>query len=521
MSPTGAVTDQPAVDLLSLVTRHAVSDPDRLALHGADGGRTTYRTLVALIRGGAAGLRSQGFEVGDGVVFAVRPSPRAVVAALSVVAAGGVVIVADPGAGPALAAARLDLARPRWAMAEPLVHLMSKRPARRLLARRGLALPDLDAPGLRHVVVGAATWSPTMAPRGALRWEVLQRNASDPPLEALDHDRPALVVFTSGTTSSPRAVQHSVSSLTAGVCALLDRLALRADDVVHTDQMMLGLPVLAAGATWSVAPVGARGPTWRRTAVERGATVGYAVPATLDAAAEDGPLPGSLRMLATGGAPVTPGVVARLSDAAPRARVLGVYGLTEALPVATVEGPDLLRHSRIPGTGLLLGRPVDGTTCGVDDRGELWVSGPQVATGYLGEPPAERVRTGDQVRVLADGRLELLGRAKDMLLRGVTNIYPALVEPFVEAEPDVAEAAMVGRPDARTGDERVVLVVVPAPGVGAAGVRSTLRRRLPQLLDTAWLPDEVVVVQALPRTGRARKVDKALLRARLVAGELS
>ncbi len=516
------MTDVPAGDLLALVTGHGDTATDRLALLGADGSRTTYGDLVAQIRRGAGALRTHGFEVGDGVVFAVRPSPRAVVAALSVVAAGGVVIVADPGAGEALSSARLELARPRWTMAEPLVHLMTRRPARRLLARRGLALPDLEAPGLRHVVVGAPTWAPTMAPRGALRWERLQRNGSgnQPRTLAvtLDLDRPALVVFTSGTTSSPRAVQHSVSSLTAGVRALLDRLALRVDDVVHTDQMMLGLPALAAGATWSVAPVGASGPTWRRTAVERGATVGYAVPATLDSAVDAGPLPGSLRMLATGGAPVTPAVVARLHRAAPRARLLGVYGLTEALPVATVEGPDLLRHSETEGAGLLLGSPVAATTCGVAANGELWVSGPQVATGYLGHPPLDRVLTGDQARLLPDGRLELLGRSKDMLLRGVTNIYPALVEPLVEGEPEVTEAALVGRADPRTGDERVVLVVVPAPGVGEARVRSTLRRRLPALLDAAWLPDDVVVVAALPRTGRANKVDKAALRAELVSG---
>jgi acyl-CoA synthetase (AMP-forming)/AMP-acid ligase II len=275
--------------------------------------------------------------------------------------------------------------------------------------------------------------------------------------------------------------------------------------------MMLGLPVLAAGATWSMGPVGAGGARWRRTAVARRATVGYAVPATLDAALRDGPLPGSFRLLATGGAPVTPAVVGRLLNAAPRARVVGVYGLTEALPVATVEGPDVLQHSR-SGAGLLVGRPVPGTRVGVDDAGELWVAGPQVATGYLGGPPLDRVLTGDLARLTADGQVELLGRGKDMLLRGVTNIYPALVEPLVEAEPLVTEAAMVGVADPSTGDERVVLVVAPVPGTSPARVRAALRRRLPQMLDAAWLPDEVVVVRALPRAGRAGKVDKAALR---------
>ncbi len=514
-------TTLPAGDLIDGVLGHAKVAANRTALHGAAGDRLTYGDLADQIRCGAAGLRAAGMQVGDGVLFAVRPSPRAVVAALSVVAAGGVVIVADPGAGPALASARLEVARPRWTMAEPAVHLMSRRPVRRLLARRGLALPDLAAPGLRHIVVGGGRLS-LVAPRGAVRWESLQHKGSRLASEwSLDPSRPALVVFTSGTTAAPRAVQHSVASLTCGVRALLERLALRTDDVVHTDQMMIGLPVLAAGATWSLAPVGACGATWRRTAVARRATVGYAVPATLDAAARDGALPGSLRLIATGGAPVTPAVVARLAAAAPRARVVGVYGLTEALPVATVEGPDVLQHSASPGAGVLLGTPVPGTRVGVDEAGELWVSGPQVATCYLGEPPLHRVLTGDQGRLLPNGDLELLGRGKDMLLRGVTNIYPALVEPLVEAEPLVAEAAMVGVADHSTGDERVVLVVAPTSGTTAAQVRSVLRRRLPELLDAAWLPDDVVVVPALPRSGRAGKVDKVALRTGLADGRLA
>ncbi len=362
-------------------------------------------------------------------------------------------------------------------MAEPVVHLATAGPARRLLARRGLSLPDLRAPGLRHVVVPGG-WLPGV-PRGALRWERLLRDQSEAPAPApRDPDATALVVFTSGTTTAPRAVTHTRSTLSAGLHALLGRLGLRTDDVVHTDQMMLGLPVLVAGATWSFAPLGADGATFARTAARRAASVGYAVPATLAAAAATGALPATLRLLALGGAPVTPAVVRRLQVALPGARVLAVYGLTEALPVATVDGAELLDHATRPGAGLLLGHPVPGTGVEVDDTGQLHVAGPQVSPGYLGQPPSApsgRVATGDLVELLPDGRLELRGRVKDMLLRGVTNIYPALVEPLLETLPGVAAAAMVGLPDPITADEVVVLVVVPAAGA-TAGAR---RRRPP------------------------------------------
>ena len=80
---------------------------------------------------------------------------------------------------------------------------------------------------------------------------------------------------------------------------------------------------------------------------------------------------------------------------------------------------------------------------------------------------------------------------------------------------------MVGLADQGTGDERVVLVVAPAPGTSAVRLRAALRRRLPELLDAAWLPDDVVVVPALPRAGRAGKVDKAALRAGLADGTVA
>ena len=328
-----------APDVVEAVLDHGRRVPDRPATIGADDRALSYGGLADRVRRGAAALRRAGLTPGDGVLFAVRPSPDAVVAALAVVAAGGIVVVADPGAGEALSPARLAAARPRWTMAEPVVHLATAGPARRLLARRGLSLPDLRAPGLRHVVVPGG-WLPGV-PRGALRWERLLREPAEAPAPApRDPDATALVVFTSGTTTAPRAVTHTRSTLSAGLHALLGRLGLRTDDVVHTDQMMLGLPVLVAGATWSFAPLGADGATFARTAARRSASVGYAVPATLAAAAATGALPATLRLVALGGAPVTPAVVHRLQVALPGARVLAVYGLTEALPVATADGAD-------------------------------------------------------------------------------------------------------------------------------------------------------------------------------------
>lgn len=122
------------------------------------------------------------------------------------------------------------------------------------------------------------------------------------------------------------------------------------------------------------------------------------------------------------------------------------------------------------------------------------------------------VATGDLVRLDAGGRLVLLGRKKDMILRDGYNIYPSLYEPAVAALPGVAEAAFIGLPDPDTGDEEVVLAVVPEDD--AAGIDlDRLRAALPAIVDTGAVPDRIEVLDAFPRAGRAAKLDRAALRA--------
>jgi acyl-CoA synthetase (AMP-forming)/AMP-acid ligase II len=126
------------------------------------------------------------------------------------------------------------------------------------------------------------------------------------------------------------------------------------------------------------------------------------------------------------------------------------------------------------------------------------------------------LRTGDLARL--DGeRLTLLGRRKDMFIRGTQNVYPGLYEPIIAGIPGVAEAAMVGVPD-EIGDDRIVVVVVPADDPPATTTDAhpivvAVRRALPGLIDAGVLPDAVLAAPGLPRSGRGRKLDRVALTA--------
>src|SRR5262249_40382763 len=139
---------------------------------------------------------------------------------------------------------------------------------------------------------------------------------------------------------------------------------------------------------------------------------------------------------------------------------------------------------------------------------------------YLGGDPLTEVATGDLARFDEAGRIVLLGRAKDMIIRGRYNIYPALYEGKIAELPGVARCALVGIWDERSADERVVRVLGRASN---ATDPAQLRRRVERALqadaivDTLAIPDEIVVM-SLPEAGRTHKVDRNTLRKKL-AGE--
>lgn len=483
-------------------------------------GRATYAELGARIRSTAGGLVALGMRPGDRVLFSVRPGPDAVILALGIVHAGGAVVFADPGAGESLFRARMTLASPRWVAAESLLYLASTPLLRPLARRRGLDLPDYArvVPDARHLYVGR--WLPGV-PRRAVALRALRRprpaTATRPPGSG-----EALIVFTSGTTEAPRAVVHTRESLGASLGEIA-AAAMRPGQRVLTDQLMVGIPALLAGAHWTMPPPGldpgARPEAYLPLLAD--ADVLFAAPAAMDAILRrlgEEAAPG-LETIILGGAPVLRPLLERVRATFPEADIRAVYGMTELLPIAIADGAEKLARSDAEGDWV--GRIVSGVTARVDGD-ELVVAGPGMAS-YLGEPAATEVCTGDLAR-LDGGELTLLGRKKDMFIRGTQNVYPGLYEPLIASLPGVREAVLTGVPD-EIGDDRLVLLLVPDTGAPASFDSShplalAVARALPGLVDTGVLPDVVFVSPEFPRRGRSQKVDRAEIRRR-VSGELS
>ncbi len=357
--------------------------------------------------------------------------------------------------------------------------------------------------------------------------------------DAADGDL-AVLLLTSGTGGRPKAAMLTHGCLAANLAQVQSHpgLALRADDVVlgalpcfHVFglNVVLGL-ALAAGRSVALADrVDAAGLLDRVRS--DGVTVVAAVPAMYASwlALDDADAPpdsfSGVRLAVSGAAALGIEV-----PEAMRARfgltVHEGYGLTEASPIVTTAAVDGSEH---PGS---IGPPlagvevrlvdVDGADALAGDPGEVWVRGPNVFAGYWGDPEATAevltddgwLRTGDVAVADADGWLTLVDRVKDLVIVSGFNVFPAEVEEALLSHPDVAAAAVVGEPHARTG-EAVVAFVVPA--AGAAPDPVALVRHAGTRLARYKLPARIEIVEDLPRSWGG-KVLRRVLRTEAAAG---
>jgi acyl-CoA synthetase (AMP-forming)/AMP-acid ligase II len=468
-------------------------------------------------------LVARGMRPGQVVLFGVRPGIDALLLLLAAMRTGAIVTFVDPGVGPELFERRLELLTPDWVMAESLLYVASApTPLRGYLRRRGFTLPRLaQLPGT-HVRVGRRI--PGLVPRSLELGELLRDSSADTTElpTGMDVDDPALVIFTSGTTGAPKGVQHTGRSMAAAVRLFVEHFELPSGSVMYNHNIHSFVMAILLGAPTVVEPMQFRADRFLADVEQHGVTHTFGLP--VDAfrvvrlcEARGRRLPDSLRRMILYSAPVTTGVLERLhAVAGDDLQVTCAYAMTEMAPVAWIDSRDKVAWQ---GEGDVVGPICDEVQWRIDERDELHLRGDNAHRGYAGID-AERIgwhATGDLARVDADGNLVLMGRAKDMLIRGDFNLYPGLYEDTIGQVPGVGACAIVGRPDPLTGDEAVVLFVEVDPGDPREPdqLAREVRRALedgPHAIDRKALPDEVRVLDALPRSGRSSKLDRGAMR---------
>ncbi|MGH3553132.1 MAG: AMP-binding protein, partial [Mycobacterium sp.] len=346
-------------------------------------------------------------------------------------------------------------------------------------------------------------------------------------LPTLDPDAVRMVLYTSGTTGRPKGVLHSHNSINALICQIRDYWQVQPGDtfLVPSPIAHIGGSIYAFECPLLLGTAAVLMDRWdadeaiRIMQAEHCTHMAGATPfleQTLAAAQRAGTRLPELKLFVCGGASAPPSLIRSAAEYFEHAAVTRVYGSTE-VPVTTVGAP--LDADHAADTDGHAGFAEIALHGGASGGGEIHARGPQMLVGYL--HPEDEVgcfdadgyfRTGDLARWVDGDYLVVTGRTKDVIIRNGENIAPKEVEDILIGHPGVAEIAIVGLPDARTG-ERACAVVVPAgrPGPDVASLRSFLQA---QGVATFKAPEQVVIWEELPRND-AGKVLKHKIQASL------
>jgi long-chain acyl-CoA synthetase len=502
-----------STNLADLVSTAAAARGDHLALIGGHG-TTSWTELDAAVNRTANALVSLGLEPGDRVAVVMANVVEFAFAYYGALRADLVVVPVNPAYTP-----------------REITHLLSDSGARAAVVGR-VHLPAVfeardSAPALEVVIATGSSDTPgavSLAP-------LLEQSSPKPVLPARGGEDLAVLLYTSGTTGTPKGAMLSHRALLADLRQVGEITPAVVDE---NDVVLLMLPLFHVFGLNSglgmVAAAGATGVLVERfdpsqtldeivrqnVSVVLGAPPVYVAWSLLEQISEAF---AGVRLAVSGAAPLAPEVVRRVLDLTGRYIFEG-YGLTEASPTVT---STLMSEVPKPGS---VGRPVpgvevrlvdsEGATVDADDPGEIEVRGANLFSGYWPDGrdgPDEQGwwRTSDLAIALDSGDLQLVDRRPELILVSGFNVYPREVEDVLRSHPDIEEAAVVGIPHPYTGEAVKALIVVRSGAVlSVEDVMAHAARSLARFKS----PSAIEFVAELPHTsaGPMGKVARARLR---------
>ena len=504
----------------------ATVHPDVTALADDRGATYTYAELRTECERRAGGWAALGIGPGDVVAIVAKNSADFLVHTFAVLRAG---------ATPAFINWRLSARELAdvLALVEPAAVAADAEFTG--LADTGLANTGLPTPVIRAAIGGGGPVPSGWLDGGAL-------SGPPPPRPSLAGDDILALVHTSGTTGKAKAIPLRHGALMMSVADF----AIEIGDQVAGSHHLQILPLFHLGGFGQyLQALLTAGTVHIHTAFSSAAVIDAierdriefftAGPSLIDMLVaeirqREHPDLTSLREIAYGTAPITPASLMAATETF-GCRFRQIYGNTESQSMISLLAPEdhAPAHPRLASAGRVsFGWEVrivdlDGRDVPVDSPGELLIRGECLFAGYWHDPEATAAafadggwyRTGDVASLTADGYLYILDRAKDMIISGGENIYPAEVEAVLAGHPAVADVAVVGRPDPTWG-EAVHAVIIPVTGQtpSAAEITAWCREQLAHFK----CPKTVEFVQMLPRTTTG-KVLKRELRSKFASSE--
>ncbi|MEN8707837.1 MAG: AMP-binding protein [Nocardioides marinisabuli] len=505
------------------LSRTVAAHPDREALvEVASGRRWTWRELEDDVDRVAKGLMAAGVEKGDRVGIWAPNCAAWTLVQYAAARTGAVLVNVNPAY-----------------RTHELAYAVNQSGLSLMVAATSFKSSDYTAmlhevgpqcPDLRRVVhIGTDDWDALVAGGDDVSDEALAERAG-----SLDPDDPINIQYTSGTTGYPKGATLTHRNILGNGFMTTELIGLGPEDRLcipvpfyHCFGMVMGnLGCTSHGATMVIPAPGFDPETTLRTIAEERCTGVYGVP-TMFIAMQNHPTfaehdLSSLRTGIMAGSVCPVEVMKRCVDDMHMSEVAIAYGMTETSPVScqTRVDDDLERRTATigrvhPHLEIKVVDPVTGETLPRGTAGEYCTRGYSVMRGYWddAERTAEAIdadgwmHTGDLAVMREDGYCTIVGRIKDMVIRGGENIYPREIEEFLHTHPDVEDVQVIGVPDERYGEELCAWLKLRegAPPLDAAAVRAFCEGRLAHFK----IPRYVLVVEEFPMTvtGKIRKVE--------------
>lgn len=501
-------------NLATMLRESAAATPDKTLVHAGDAS-FTFAEVEELAGRVATSLTALGLERGDKVVVQLPNLPQFLFSYFGILRAGLTMVPLNP-----------------LLTSHEIAYHLTDSDAKVLITFEGFAEAALggaaQVPGITSYVVSAAG---NPAPEGARDFQELLAAEDTGLFVATSSDDTAVLLYTSGTTGKPKGAELTHFQLFMNCTTAGNLFGVRDDDV-----SIAVLPLFHVFGLSSVLNMAVRFgatlvlvPRFEGTAVldameRHRVTIFSGVPTMFIALLQEdvaGRDLSALRASCSGGASMPGEVIRAFEEKYDGVVVLEGYGLSESASTSTF---NISAEER---KVLSIGKPIwgvdmeirggDGAVlpAGPDHVGEIVIRGHNVMKGYYKNPEAtaEAIRdgwfhTGDLGYQDDEGYFFVVDRLKDLVIRGGYNVYPREVEEVLYEHPAVAEAAVVGRPDERFGEE-VVGFVALRPGAAAtpAEIQAFCRERLAAYK----YPREVQVLEALPK-GPTGKILKRELR---------
>ena len=534
----------PETSLSHLIDDAVREVPHKVALEFF-GATTTYAELGSQIDRAAEGLRLAGVQAGDRVALILPNCPQHIIAFYAILRLGAIVVEHNPlytgaelrhmfedhGAKAAIVWDKIsghitslpaDI-KPAHIYAVNLIKAMP------VFTRAALKLPVKKARESREKLEGAAP--------GTTSWaQLLKRPPIDPDFKRPTAHDVALLQYTSGTTGLPKGVMLTHRNLEsngrmgeAWIQPGDDECIYSVLPLFHAYGMTLGVTIAAlCRARLVLFPTVDMGLITKAMKKTR-PTILPAVPPVyrrlMDVAKEQGISLQGVRYAVSGAMNLPPELVAEWEESSGGYMVEG-YGLTECAPLVSCNPLNDTRRAGsigipFPSTDIRVVDPETLQDVPLGEEGELWVHGPQCFAGYWKrEEDTQKtitadgwLRTGDIVRLDEDYFIQIVDRIKEVIITGGFNVSPTEVETALKQHDSVADAAVVGIPQA-SGGEMVVAAVIPAEG--HAVDEHALREHCYARVTRYKVPRKIVAVDDLPRS-MLGKILRRKVREQLIA----